>query len=363
MGNYDSAFPSNPTPVPPVPVIPKPKSKVIVTAGQARKSFNKHSSNLDAILKSLGLNDPAMNPGTGTGATTTKAVEGEDSIISGLNSLRTQNDAATNSLIASTQAAYQNSINKAQKQGDNYKAGLQLLGIQSNAATFSPDLLSSHITEAANETMDKVNSLKSEEAKLLMDAQTARSKNQLSTLEAIMNRQEQIKEEKNKVLKDLNDRMVEGQKQVVFDSPALFKAFGGLNEEDKGKFIIAVAKKYGVSPVSVQSALMNEKVDVDKRNKVGTGTGSGKLTVKSASSYIDGLIKNGVEVNGKKVPLLGADGYMSPENWTDAYDNWLKNGLPESTFLKLYKKYLNPEAYEKAGISSPKSSSSSDRTG
>lgn len=333
-------------------------SSLIVTAGPTQSAFSQHSSSLDMALKQLGVNN---TPSPATTTTSTDTTTASDPIISGLNTLKTQNDAATNSLVASTQAAYQNKINAAQKEGDNYKAGLQLLGIQHNEATFSPDLLSSHITKAANDTLDKINGLKAEEAKVLMDAQTAKAKNDFQTLSDSMARYKEIQTEKNQAVKDMHSSLASANREVTFDSPALYEAYNTLDDADKEAFIQAVADKYGASVMSVMSALTTEK---QKETKADLATQNARATLakKRSGGSTGGMSKAQIQLGEDKLNATrGDDGYVDPFVYAQAFKEW--KGTTKQ-FLTAYPPadYVNPAATNLPKYLMPKSKASSSQT-
>lgn len=262
-------------------------SNLINTSGASRTSFMNNSNDLANAEKNLGLAAPTnpTDPATGSGATPAVA----DPIISGLDSLKTANDNASNSLIASTQASYQNQINAADKQFESYKGGLQLLGIQHNEAQSSPDLLMGHIQQAALDHLDKINSLKAEEAKTIMDAKTAQANNDFKSLEDATTRLKDIQTEKATALKAMNDTITNSSKlaQAQIDPASakqMYDTLQTLDDSDKQAFIEAVASKFGLSPLAVVQSLgsivsASDKADLASKNAKATLTN--KLTTKA----------------------------------------------------------------------------------
>lgn len=348
-----------PTPGHPVygPVVHAPGTPN--TSTQSRNATAQSSSELDAALARLGATQTNPTPGdttttgTGTGTTPAPAVDQygiplNDPIMTGLSTLSANSDAATKALIANTQAAYQRNVNSVTSQYDSYKAGLQQLGVETNEAQSTPDILAGHIQQAANDEMTKIQTLDANEKKALMDANNAKTNNDFKTLQAKMTYVKQIQTEKATAIKAMHDAVVNSGKEVVVDAPALYGAFKSLDPSDGEKYILAVAQKYGASPIDVQSALLNEQA---KETKTSRG---GKLTVQQFIAQAEPDLKP-ISQGG----VLGDDGYMAPEKWIAGKDKWIDAGLPVSTYNARFKQYLNPESYAKAGFKTSKSSDSS----
>lgn len=318
------------------PTVTPTTSQPVVTAGPAQASFTQHAGLLSNALNELGVNN-APKPQDTTGA-----AEANDPVITALGSLKTNNDQASNALISSTMAKYQNQINKAQSEGDNYKAGLQLMGIQHNESTFSPDLLSSHITAAANDTLTKINGLKAEESKALMDAQTAKANNDLKSLQDAMTRYKDIQTAKSQAIKDAYTATTNADKQLSVDGDTLYSTMKSLDPADQAKYIQAVAQKYGVSPMSVMSLLTQAHVKaasaeatLAKKNSSGSTTGSGSITKAEIATGEQKL-------NESK----GPDGFVDPYVYQSAYQDWTSKGGTSKAFIAAFppKDYVNPSA-------------------
>lgn len=340
-----------------------PTSNLINTSTASRTTFTKNSSVLDNAYATIGGMPTPETPASPETPTDATAIlnNTNDPIVQGLNTLATNSDAATKALLLSTQATYQNQINKVNSQYDNYKRGLQQLGIEHNDAQATPDLLSGHIQQAATEQMDKIHGLAAEESKALIDAKAAKDANDFKTLQAKMDYVKQVQSEKASAIKDMYDTIANADKQLTFDIPGLYQAFNTLDSTDKESFIKAVAQKYGVSPISVQSTLLaeqskeekenlatqNTKSTIAKRNATGTGTG-GTFKTSSAIAQLTPLMED----------QKGDDGYIDPYKWVEARTSWQKQGGTAASFKSNFISYLNPESYKLAGYTPPKSTGS-----
>ncbi len=328
-----------------------PASNLISTSGPSKSAFSNNSNALSLALQNLGGGiTPPDNSVEGTN---------NDPIMQHFATLQSNSDAASKSLIASTQALYQNQMNKVNQQYENYKGGLQQLGIEHNEAQFTPDLLAGHIQQAATEQLDKIHGLQAEESKTLIDAQKAKEEGDFRTLQSKMDYLKQIKADKANAIKTMYDNISAVDKVAGIEAHDIYDTLQGLDKNSQEAFIHAVATKFKIPPASLVAALTDEQTkrkDADlttkqkeatlaKTNRTGTGTKASKVTVKSASSALDKALKP--ESQGG---VLGDDGYMDPYKWVAQKREWIKDGLTTSTFDNLYKQYLNPDSYELAGF-------------
>ena len=272
-----------------------PKNQLVVSAAPANAEFASYSNDLQTMLS--GLNPPTNGgngaPGAnGSGANTTtdvniNNVSNTDPYAKMLDTLGQQSNASTKALIASIQASRMNQQNSVNTQYDNYKRGLQLLGIQHNDAQSTPDLLMGHIQVAENEQRAKIEALDREEKKSLMDAETARSKNDLDILKEKMDRVKEIKAEKQNALKEIADNLAYETKISESHAHQVYEKLSKLSETEKEKFLQEAAKKWNVSLSALVSAVADEKQKRDdaefdrkiKRQKaVATVTKANKTT-------------------------------------------------------------------------------------
>ncbi len=325
-------------------------STLINTSTTSRTNFNKNSSDLDRALANLNTNPTTDTTNTNTATNTTPS---NDPFMTSLDELSANQDAATKSLIASTKASYQNQVNATTKQFENYKAGLQQLGVQTGAAEATPDLLAGHIQQAGADELDKIRTLDVDLKKALSDATLAKANNDFKTVSEKMNHARQLQSDKVAAIKNAYDTISNAGKQVVTDSPALYQSFKTLNPDDAHNFIMAIADKYKISPLTVQSALLDEqskeqKTDIStqntqsiiaKRNQpksVGSTkpvAGTGGLT-QAQIDQGNQILKTGKGPNGEKIGNpQGSDGYVDPSVYLALYNEWKGNN---ATFLKAY---------------------------
>jgi hypothetical protein len=321
-------------------------SKIINTSTNSRIQTNQASSALEQALAKMNMNN---NP-QGNKETVDNSGTESDPIMMSLEKLQNSSDAATKSLIASTRAAYQNQKSKVTMQYEDYKRGLQELGIQTNQARSTPDLLAGHIQKAGNDQMEKINSLTAEESKAVMDAMNAKENNDFRVLKEKMDYVKQIKQEKANAIKEMYDNIANAGKIADIQAHDIYDTLQGLGDADKEAFIQAVANKYNIPLLSLVTALKDEKIareDKAKADAKKAGTGTEKITVQNASAEIKSHLKP-ISQGG----ILGDDGYMAPEDWVQLRDTWIINKLPIATFNTLYKRYLNPASYDMAGFKS-----------
>lgn len=369
---------NSPTPVAPTPdngqipfadaakSAPVPSSSIINTSTQSRTQTNAASSALDAALARLGATQtPNSSSTSANDSNTTDGVPNNDPILSGLNTLQSNSDAATKSLIASTKATYQNKLNDVDRQYSNYKAGLQQMGIETNEAQSSPDLLAGHIQQASNDQMDKINALDAEESKALMDAQNAKADGDFKTLQAKMDYVKQVKQEKQQAIKDMYDNITTAKTASDDEAQNIYAVMQTLDPSDQEAYIQAVAQKYGLpldslvgslasySATQKKNDLETENVESEIANR-GNSASSGGGTdggykysgddVAQGTSLLNqgGKGPNGVNFNGR-----GSDGFVDPNAYTAVYNSWIKNnGTPDGFLKKFPVTNVNPDSYD-----------------
>lgn len=243
-------------------------NQLINTSSSSRTNFAKNSANLDMMLSKFGLGGTeTTNPADPNAKTPTegadKAIPTLDSTtdpyISALNKMSATSDKSSQILINNIIATKQRRENSLNKDFENYKGGLQLLGIETNQAQATPDLLMGHIQEAETAHHDKLVELDSELAKALTDADLARSDKDFSTLKEKMSYIKELKKAKVDELKSLNDTLSSTQKNAEIEAHEIFDSYNTLEDTDKEAFILAVSKKYKIPPTALIQALVDEK--------------------------------------------------------------------------------------------------------
>ena len=350
----------------------------IVSTGDVHTEATKNSKALsDALLKmgNTAQNNTAVNPSNGNEPVETEA---SDPFITGLNNMASRADLATNRLIASTRAAYQNKINEVNAQYGDYKKGLQLLGIQENDAQSTPDLLAGHIQKIATEQMQKVDAYNAEEAKLIMDAQDAQANNDFKSLNEKMSYLKELRKEKANAIKEMYDNIAATDKLSDIQAHDIYDTLQTLGEEDKQTFIQEVAQRFNIPLLSLVTALADEKKareaeDLDTANKKSILANRGKESSTTSSS--GGTMKQ-IVANANKRWKVGAtdpdtgnlirgqDGFLDPQEYLNLYEQW---EFGDKQFLANFKPetYINPQSYNllPESIRPKKSSSSRSSTG
>lgn len=375
--------PANPLTPEELTIQTPPVNNLINTSTQSRTNFSQNTSDLNAALAKLNGTPTQENPNPDGGDEKKPAVDEngvslDDPIMKGLTTLQTNSDAATKSLIASTIASYQNQRNTLTNQYENYKRGLQQLGVETGAAQSTPDLLAGHILQAGNDELTKINDIQAKESKALIDAQSAKDTNDFKTLEAKMTYVNQLKTEKADAIKNMYDTIASTNKGLAEGAHyELYNAFQTITDpKDKNTFIEAIAKQYKVSPLAVTQALQDEQ---DKRDKASLATqntksvlanrgktaGSGSVT-KAQISTGTNVLKTGVAPDGTKIGNpQGKDGFYDPSVYIAAFQDWPGSAKAFVTAYPIVGS-INPKSYKSLpdALQSllPKTKTSSGRT-
>lgn len=244
----------------------------IVSTGSIHTDAAKNSATLDTALRNFNANYQSptapVNPNTETdpnadtaGVDITDA--STDPFIQQLNNMSARSNDSTKMLIQTIQANKVRQANAVNKQYENYKSGLQLLGIQSGDATATPDLVAGHIQEAATEQEQKISDLDTEETKALMDAENARADNDFKVLQDKMDYVKQIKQDKAQALKDYNDALTksvtDGDKIAQSVAHDVYDTLQTLDDTDKETFLTTLATKFNIPAGSLVTALVDEQ--------------------------------------------------------------------------------------------------------
>ena len=317
------------------------KSQVVQTSNASRTNTANNLSTADNAVNSYGIVDNKPTPPPSATA---------DPIITGLQQLQTNSDAVTKSMLASTMATYQNQINAAQKQGDNYRMGLESLGIRTGAAQTTPDILSGHIQAAANDTLAKIGTIQNNMSKALLNIQQAKQAGDFKTIQMETDRYTLLQKQKQDSITQMRDQITFGQKQLTFDAPSLYSSFSTLtSDKDKQAFIEQIAQADGVSPLTVTAALATEQ---DKESKAATAEQRANMSLELQQKQLDatkavsaaqtktdayGTIENLIGSQGAKDKgVIDKNNFLTPEGLNQLISFGAKNGITKKEILGQY---------------------------
>jgi hypothetical protein len=249
----------------------KPTSALVVTSDPARSEYTKYSGNLDSLLAQykLGQGTPTTKT-TGESATEPAYSDAFTQAID--KQMLTSND-ATKALLGSIQSKNQAKRVELAGQYDNYKRGLQLLGIQHNDAQATPELLLGHEMQAQNDYSSKINALDVEEHKTLVDAQAARDEKDTSLLKQKMDYIKQIKKDKEDAAKTLYEKL-HAETQIATDQAhTIYTQLSKMSPDKKQAYIQEVSAQYNIPLQKLVTALADEAKK------------AAKVSTKSSSAY------------------------------------------------------------------------------
>lgn len=319
----------------------------IISTGEVHKDAAKNSNILDQYLK-FGIANPNGNKEEDKLKDRTTAGTEQDPYLKALDSMASRASESTNRLIANIQANRLRSQTKLTESFDRYKSGLQLLGIQTNRAQSTPDILVGQLKQADNEYMSKLADLDSEENKALMDAENARAENDFKTLKERMDYVRQVRKDQADTLKEYNDKIMQSSKlaEAQIDTRLAKEMFTTIQKitdpAQKEQFIEAVANKFGISPLAVVSSL-EQIVRSTQKEDIALAK-----SMKSESSTTTGITKEQIALGEQKLNATRGeeDGHVDPYVYKEAYDGWIENGGTLKTFLSTYPpaNYVNPAA-------------------
>lgn len=378
------------------PNIQTAQPPIINTSSSSRNTSAKSSADLNTALAMYGLSTPPV-PGAATpnttnvttttpsttvnadGSTNTDQNMSIDPYIQSLNNISTSSNASTKLLVNSILAAKSRNQNSVDSQYNAYKQGLQLLGVQHNEAQSTPDLLMGHIQSAENDHQQKLQDIESNTAKALVTAQQAQEDNDFKTLNAQMSYIKQLNAEKAQVLKNYQTSLTQQPKLADGVAHSVYGILQTLSPDDQETFLQSVSQKYNLPLGTLVTALGDEKTKSDAatakvtaaqlktdQSQVLSPTEAKTLGVKYGTTKADaakmGIVpttaKKGASATGtinkeqiafgeKKLQAAkGADGFVAPEIYKQAYDSWTSAGGTSAKFITTYppKNYVNPAA-------------------
>lgn len=381
-----------------------PTSSLVTTSAPARTTYADNSTNLDTALKLFNASNPTASASDPQGDALKKVQSGlEDTIndtttasasdpyIRELDALAARSNDSTKMLIQNIKTEKMRQQVQTDKQYQSYKEGLQLLGIQTNEASATPDLLASHINQAESEHQDKIRELDAEESKALMDAENARADNDFKTLGAKMDYVKQIKSQREQALKDYYDTLSNSttsksyaatQQTAQAAAHDVYDTILSLDDADKESFLVAVSQKFDLPLGTLVTALTDEQ---NTRTKADTkddpvlspteaatlgvpyGTtesqaqakgitparykpDSGSPTKTAAEELADaknflktGQLPDGATSGDRQYAAQGADGFYDPYAYLAVFNSW--KGTPKDFIAKFPLTSINPSSY------------------
>ena len=341
---------------------------VVVSSNPARKEFNTHSMTLGQMLSSLN------NQSTGLPSDNiTLDSQQNDPYIKLLNQQSMLDDAASKALIATIRASKYNNQNQVTQSYDNYKKGLQLLGIQHNEAQFTPDLLQGRIQQVEVQKIQELQKYEIEANKALIDARQAQASGNLALFREKMNYIKDLKDERDNYLKKLASNLEAETSIAENRAEAIYGQMQSLNPAERETYLNAVAEKSGIPVTSLMAAL--QRVAESKTSKSGGGSSGGGYTsqelrklrqagidpadIESAddflygdsSSYSKADLENAL--NNLVDDNLDEEGYITKEGLQNAIKAGQSIGMTRSEVLKKFKSYIytgNNRAIKRYGL-------------
>lgn len=323
-----------PMPTPPPTDTTQSERSIITTSTPARTEYNTNLMSLNNALSMYGLG------GTGQPEEEKKIDIStySDPFTKYLDKMGERSNASTRALISTIQANRANREGEITQTYDNYKRGLQLLGIQHNAAQTTPALLQGQIVQAENEQRSKVMALDAEEAKALMDAENAKTENDFRLLKEKMDYVDKIKKEKANALKDLYDTMTTQRGIAEEQAHDIYDTLQKLGANDKEAFLNAVATKYKIPVGKLVQALNDEKKK--RETKAGSGTKQTESEKKqSAWQKLNSIVSQNLPTSSG-IPAIDENGFLTPEGFKNMLLFATESGISRSDLIETYANYL-----------------------
>jgi len=311
-------------------------NNIVVTGGNASSQFNTNSNTLDTMLGSL-------NQLYGAKGKTPTLENTSDVYTQMLDRMSATSDLATKALIGTIQAQRSQQTNQINAQYDNYKRGLQMIGIQSNSAQSTPDLLLGHVQQAENEHQAKIQALDVEINKALIDAQTAKDNKDLSVLKEKMDYVKQLKQEQQDYLKNIASQMSAGSSIAESIIAGDYDMFQSLSSSEQSAYIKTLASSFGIPEQLIQGALQSEKER--RADRVSKGSKTTKLTEAEKEVQYYSLADQAI----LDPDNLDDKGYLTAEAFKNLLSAGQTRGVTRTNIINRYKfnLYLDKFKYAK----------------
>ena len=326
-----------------------PVSNNAFTSSSApRKEFAKNSVDIQSILNTFGVQQgqqaqaQQQKPPKAQGEINAETYS--DPYTQMLDKLSGNSDIATKNLIQNIKSQKQGQEMQVNDEIERYKQGLQLLGIQTGNAQFTPDIVMGNVMQAENQRMQKLQELDRNEASAVLEATMARDEKDFRLLKDRMDYIKEVKRERLNVLKDSYDMLKSEQGIADIQAEQIYDQLQKLtNDADKMTFIQEISSRFGIPPGAIVSSIAEIKREREKDIKK-TGSKKTSVSIGTFSTKMEGI--------------KGEDGFIDPGAWFAARSTWLKNNGTLSAFNSNFKIYLNPLSYEKAGFPKDKNNKS-----
>lgn len=287
-----------------------------------------------------------------------------------------RNDPAAAAAASQIMAKYDQQIELMKEKNKFLIAGYQTSAARNGSLQYANEMESQFLSGEQDKATRRITDLVAEETALVLKSNQAYKDGDVKALAAANKAYKEANKEKidtiAKLLKATNDKtkLLQAQaktdaasaKQKISDDIRISSALGkniadailktGITDEKQiNEYVKRIAQENGISnPEFLRSAYVKERdAGANQRSIIakrsGTGSGGTKTTVPQATANLKAGLKP-ISQGG----VLGIDGYMDPDTWVNQRDEWVSQKLPISTFNTLYKRYLNPESYGKAGF-------------
>lgn len=326
---------------------------IITTGTTSANQFNQDSTALNQMLAQL---NTGTNQNQQDNQTTTEMLDTySDPYTKALDKLAANSDKATQNLIATIKAKKASREQNINMEYDRLKSGLMSLGLSTERMTFTPDLVYGGIMQAENQKASQLADLDQQEATALLEAQTARDEKNFALLKDRIAYLKDIKQQKLDMLKNTAETLGYEQKIGELQATAIYDNLQKLPEDQKLTFLTAVAKKFGIPLMTLQSQV--NEITRGRAKKGGTGGGYTSLELRKlrqaridpsnteeADNFLYGEDAKSENLGSileqlntaYKNPNLVRDGYFTYEYIKNALDN-LPVGVTREEFLKKVK--------------------------
>lgn len=201
------------------------------------------------------------------------------STLAGFDAMSKRMDTSSQNLLGSISQTYSQRRADQAESDRKYERGLEVLGIKSGMARYSPQESLGLLNEAEKSANKKLRDIDSEETKARIDAENAKATNDYKTFTDRVNLIKDLRQQKAQALKDLHDEASRPYKLLKEQTDAMeglggsiYESIQGLSGDAKANAVKKIADEFNVPIQAVVSAASNYALKL----KPSKGTGESK---------------------------------------------------------------------------------------
>ena len=303
------------------------------------------------------------------------------------NKMATERNAMYDSYKQGLDASHQALIDSIKAQADQQRVKMEELnkrtlglktvqGYRTGSAEYTPEIDTGILKKEEEEGMARLGEIDANMKIAIAQAVSAKTEKDFELLSKRLDTIDQLQKSKQEAVQTIYKNYIDNAKMISdklkeadtlaraqedqaiqkldVASDALVTEYDAIKDPAKQKiWVDNVAKKLGLDPALILGSMQKKRLAqqntqslISKRDDTGTKPTEASIDRATVSSFASSF--EGTDAKGVK--LKGADGYVSPQAWSYARQQWGLKGGKDSEFISNFKRYLNPESYDMVGL-------------